>query len=83
MKSKEAIRNTILNYTNQIWGTRKIERLDLLIQMMVSTLTNELYLMQNKLADLDSTLLEKDCEEAHPRKIHGNTSGSYNVIYET
>lgn len=68
MKSKEAIRNTILNYTNQIWGTRKIERLDLLIQMMVSTLTNELYLMQNKLADLDSTLLEKIAKKLTPEK---------------
>lgn len=68
MKSKEAIRNTILNYTNQIWGTKKIERLDLLVQMMVNGLTNELFLAQNKLNDLDTTLLEKIARRLTPEK---------------
>lgn len=68
MKSKEAIRNTILQYTNQIWGTKKIERLDLLVQMMVETLTNELYLSQNKLNDLDTTLLEKIARKLTPEQ---------------
>ncbi|NDV78475.1 type VI secretion system baseplate subunit TssF [Dysgonomonas sp. 511] len=68
MKSKETIRNQILSYTNQIWGTRKIERLDLLVQMMVGTLANELYLVQNKLNDIDTTLLEKIARKLTPEK---------------
>ena len=68
MKSKEAIRNTILQYTNQIWGTKKIERLDLLVQMMIGTLTDELYLSQNKLHDLDTTLLEKIARRLTPKQ---------------
>lgn len=66
MKSKEAIRNIILNYTNQIWGTKKVERLDMLIQIMISTLTNELFLMQNQLDDLDATILEKIAKKLTP-----------------
>ena len=69
MKSKEAIRNQILAYTNQIWGTKKIERLDLLVQMMVATLTNELYLVQNKLNDIDTTLLEKIARKLTPERF--------------
>ena len=68
MKSKDAIRNTILAYTNQIWGVKKVERLDPLIQMMVEALTNELYLIQNKLNDIDASLLEKIAQRLTPEK---------------
>jgi hypothetical protein len=68
MKSKEAIRNQILSYTNQIWGTKKVERLDALVQLMVSTLTNELYLIQNKLNDTDTVLLEQIARKITPEK---------------
>lgn len=68
MKSKEAIRNQILAYTNQIWGTKKIERLDLLVQMMVGTLVNELYLVHNKLNDIDTSLLEKIAQKLTPEQ---------------
>jgi hypothetical protein len=68
MKSKEAIRNQILSYTNQIWGTRKVERLDSLVQLMINSLTNELYLIQNKLSDIDATLLEKIARRLTPEK---------------
>jgi hypothetical protein len=68
MKSKEAIRNKIISYTNQVWGTKKIERLDLLVQMMIGTLTDELYLVQNKLNDVDSSLLEKIAKKLTPEK---------------
>lgn len=69
MKSKEAIRNQILAYTNQIWGTRKVERLDLLAQMMVGTLANELYQVQNRLNDIDTTLLEKIAQKLTPERF--------------
>ena len=67
-KSKESIRTQILSYTNQIWGTKKIERLDPLVQMMVGTLANELYLIQNKLGDIDTVLLERIAREITPEK---------------
>jgi hypothetical protein len=67
-KSKESIRSQILSYTNQIWGTKKIERLDPLVQMMVGTLANELYLIQNKLGDIDTVLLERIAREITPEK---------------
>jgi hypothetical protein len=69
MKSKEAIRNTLLAYTNQVWGTRKIERFDLLVQMMIETLTNELYLLQNRLDDIDATMLEKIAQKLTPQSF--------------
>lgn len=56
MRSKEAIRNRILSYTNQIWGTKKIERLDTLIQILIDELVNELYLVQNRLYDIEFTI---------------------------
>lgn len=59
MRSKEAIRNRILSYTNLIWGTKKIERFDAMIQMIIEELVNELYLVQNKLHDIDIKLDEK------------------------
>lgn len=59
MRSKEAIRNRILSYTNLIWGTKKIERLDVMIQMIIDELVNEVYLVQNKLHDIDIKLGEK------------------------
>ena len=68
MQSKEAIRNQILSYTHQIWGTKRVERLDMLVQMMVNTLTNELYLVQNKLSDVDTTLLERIARKMTPEK---------------
>ena len=66
MKSKEAIRNQILTYTNLIWDTKKIERMDLLVRMMIEELTNELYLVQNKLNDIDMLLLEKIAKKLTP-----------------
>lgn len=68
MKSKEAIRNKILAYTNLVWGTRKIDRLDILVRMMVEELTNELYLLQNKMNDIDTVLLEKIAKKLTPQK---------------
>lgn len=59
MRSKEAIRNRILSFTNLIWGTKKIERQDILIQIIIDELVNELYLIQNKLHDIDIKLDEK------------------------
>lgn len=63
MRSKEAIRNRILSYTNLIWGTKKIERLDAMIQLLIDELVNELYLVQNKLHDIDIKLDEKIARE--------------------
>ncbi|MFV0507410.1 MAG: hypothetical protein ACK5L5_12045 [Bacteroidales bacterium] len=69
MKSREAIRNTILSYTSEIWGTQNIERLDILIKVMIETLTNELYLVQDKLEHIDQSLLERIAHKLTPEKF--------------
>lgn len=59
MKSKEAIRNKIIHYANIVWGTKNINNLNSLIHLMIEEVCNELYLLDNKLHDIDTTILEK------------------------
>ncbi len=68
MKSKEAIRNQITSYAGLVWGIKKTDRLDILIKMMIDGLTDELYLLQNKLDDIDAVLLEKIAVKLPPQK---------------
>lgn len=59
MKSKEAIRKKILVYINLIWGSRRIDRLDPIVKLMIDNITNEIYLLNNKIDDIEATILEK------------------------
>jgi hypothetical protein len=77
MKSKEAIRNKILAYTKQSWGTKSTNNINPLFQLMVEEVSNELYLLDNRLNDIDATILEKLVEKLAPstynyvRPAHG------------
>lgn len=68
MRSKEAIRNRILSYTNQIWETRKVEKLDTLIHILIEELVNELYLVQNRLYDIEFTIQDNISRELTQEK---------------
>lgn len=59
MKSKEAIRNDIIHYASLTWGTKNINNLNPLIHLMVEEISNELFLLDNKLEDIDSVVLDK------------------------
>ncbi|MDH6309476.1 hypothetical protein M2451_003842 [Dysgonomonas sp. PFB1-18] len=77
MKSKEAIRNKIIHYANMVWGTKKSGNFNPLFQLMVEEVCNELYLLDNKLNDIDVTILEKLVKTLSPsmfgyvRPAHG------------
>ncbi|MCL1942216.1 MAG: hypothetical protein FWF54_01510 [Candidatus Azobacteroides sp.] len=77
MKSKEAIRNEIVRYVNMIWGTKNPNNINPLFQLMIEEVCNELYLLDNKLGDIDATILEKLVETLSPsgynyvRPAHG------------
>lgn len=59
MKSKEAIRKEIIHYINLTWDTKSSVNRNPLVNLMIETICNELYLLENKLTDIDLTILEK------------------------
>lgn len=77
MYSKESIRKQILSYTELIWGTKKIDRSDILVRILVEELTEELYRMRNSINNIELTLLEKLAAKLTPpeylsiRPAHG------------
>ena len=59
MKSREAIRKKILEYINLIWGTRRVDRLDPIVKLMIDEVSNEIFLIYNKIEDIEAVILEK------------------------
>lgn len=59
MKTKEAIRKRIIQYIKLIWGVKNINHLNPLTHLMIEEICNELYLLDNRLEDLDSSVLNK------------------------
>lgn len=59
MKNREAIRNKILRYASQTWNIQQMNNLNPLIHLLIEETCNELFLLDNKLSDIDSTILEK------------------------
>lgn len=59
MKSREAIRNKILRYANLTWNAQQMNNLNPLIHLLIEETCNELFLLDNKLSDIDFTILEK------------------------
>lgn len=59
MKTKEAIRKRIIQYIKLIWGVKNINHLNSLTHLMIEEICNELYLLDNRLEDLDSSVLNK------------------------
>ncbi|PXV63756.1 hypothetical protein CLV62_1125 [Dysgonomonas alginatilytica] len=68
MNSKESIRKKILSYADLIWGSKKIEQFDIVIRLLVEELTNELYLIQNSIHNIDKILLERLAERLIPKQ---------------
>lgn len=69
MKSKEAIRNRIINYAGIVWNTKRIERIHPLIHLLIEELTDELYLLDMKLHNIDSMILEKLVRQLVPARF--------------
>lgn len=59
MESRESIRNRIINYARLIWDTDGINNVNPLTGMLIEELCNELYLLDNRLSDVDTTILER------------------------
>lgn len=77
MKSKEAIRNKVIRYTNLVWNGDRINNLNPLVHLIIEETCNELFLLDNRLTDIDSTILEKLVNKLSPtgfnyvRPAHG------------
>lgn len=59
MKNKESIRRKIIHYANLTWGTNNINNLNPLVHLMIEEVCHELYLLDNKLNDIESNLLDE------------------------
>ncbi|NDV70016.1 hypothetical protein [Dysgonomonas sp. 25] len=59
MKSREAIRNKIIRYANLVWDIPHMNNLNSLVHLIIEETCNELFLLDNRLEDVDSTILEK------------------------
>ncbi len=66
MKSKEAIRKEIIHYINLTWDAKSTVNRNPLVNLMIETICNELYLLENKLTDIDLTVLEKLVKKLAP-----------------
>lgn len=49
MKSKDDVRNELIHYIHLIWGTKKLDKLDPLIQLMIEATINEVYLLNDNI----------------------------------
>lgn len=59
MKSREAIRNKIIRYANLVWDIPHMNNLNPLVNLIIEETCNELFLLDNRLEDIDSSILEK------------------------
>ncbi|MDR1502897.1 MAG: hypothetical protein LBT43_10635 [Prevotella sp.] len=70
MKSKEAIRADVIRYANLIWGdgeARNLNNMNPLVQLMVEEISHELFLLDNKLEEIDYSVLCKLVKRLSPR----------------
>lgn len=59
MKTKEAIQNDIIHYANMSWDIRNLNNTHPLVQLMVEEISHELFLLDNKLKEIDYSILCK------------------------
>ncbi|MDH6310023.1 putative transcriptional regulator [Dysgonomonas sp. PFB1-18] len=67
MKSKEAIRTDIIRYANLVWNTKNFNNLNPLVQLMIEEVSHELFLLDNKLEEIDYSVLCKLVKRLSPR----------------
>lgn len=66
MKSKEAIRKDIIHYANLVWDVNSINNMSSLLQLMIEEMSHELFLLDNKLGEIDYSVLCKLAERLSP-----------------
>jgi len=59
MENRESIRNRIVHYTRIVWDNNETGNMNPLTGMLVEELCNELYLLDNRLSNVDSTILNR------------------------
>jgi len=59
LNTKELIRNSLLRNASLFWGKKNPDKFDPLVRLMIEDLSNELYLIQNKVNEIDTLLLQK------------------------
>lgn len=70
MVNKEVVTKRILDYINQTWELRNLNNLSPLVKLMIENIGNELYLLSNKLEDLDISVANKLVSALAPDQFH-------------
>ncbi len=69
MKTKEAIRRDIIHYANLTWDVNNLNNMNSLVQLMIEETSHELFLLDNKLEEMDYSILRKLVERLSPLKF--------------
>lgn len=75
-RTKEAIRSKIIKYAGMVWNTKRVEEIHPLVRLMIEEVCNELYLLDNKLHDIEADILEKLVENIIPSLFSYVRAGS-------
>lgn len=66
MKTKEAIRKKLIQYIKLTWGIKNIGQLNPLTHLMIEEVCNELYLLEDRLENLNVSILNKLTQTLSP-----------------
>lgn len=64
--NKEMIRNRMLKFAAAFWGVKKAENFDPVVKLLIESLSNELYKLNEMFSDIETRLLEKTARMLTP-----------------
>lgn len=64
--NKEIIRNRMLKFAAAFWGVKKAENFDPVVKLLIESLSNELYKLNEEFSDIETRLLEKTARMLTP-----------------
>lgn len=67
MATKESINKRLLQYINLAWDVKNISNLNPLVHLMIEGINNELFLLDNKLEDIDISVSNKLVKRLLPK----------------
>lgn len=70
MVNREIVTKKILDCINQTWELKNLNNLSPLVKLMIENISNELYLLSNKLEDLDISVAQKLVSALAPDQFH-------------
>lgn len=64
--NKEIIRKRMLKFAAAFWGVKKAENFDPVVKLLIESLSNELYKLNEEFSDIETRLLEKTARMLTP-----------------